>query len=189
MAAGAPDVALLSLRSPHCTAAAAWAACGLLMALAFEPANCEALLRGDASAECIKAVRRYPKNRNIGWAVAGLLLKLVQACKGSAAAAADCFAASYLLLLEEGVGAALAMHAATDARVARAAVAAVSGIAAARAACGETGPAALMDSVRATLAACEARAAAVRAVESGGDSIARHHDDVEVSLCRRLLSP
>lgn len=140
MAAGGCDAALLSLRSPHCDVEAAWAACGLLTSLACEPANCAVLLRaGGAAEEAVRALCRFPSETRTGWAVAGLLLRLAEACaigltgpaadavaEGGAeagASAASALSSAYLAarlpLLEEGVGAALAMHGAADARVAQ----------------------------------------------------------------------
>lgn len=160
-AAGACSAALMVLRHRYSDADAALAACSLRMALAFEPANGEPLLTADAASEAIKAMRRYPRDARIGWAVAGLLLKLANAV-GSATGRDS---ASYLPLLVEGVGAALAMHGAADARVARAAVTAVSALKTASG--GAELPAALLESVRSVLAAHEVLAGEVAARIAG----------------------
>lgn len=234
MAAGACDAALLALRSPHCDGKGAWAACGLLVGLAFEPANCEQMLRAGVAEEAIAAMRKHPADSNIGWAVSGVLLKLAAACADSLLSAAavpaesasassgvstgimsadacggsDCLSdtlfSGYLPLLQEGVGAALAMHGSTDARVALAAVTAVRELATATASAvlDLVLPERLRDAVRATLTAHEALAAAAApaasgalpaepaaaAIAVGGSGLpSRCRSSVVVELCRRVL--
>lgn len=214
MAAGASDVALQILRS--CSASsrpvtgmsiskeAVWSACSLLMGLSFEPANRPALLLANVAADAIRAMRRYRSDTRIAWAVAGLLLKLAEACAVRGAAAVKAVAAQ-LPLLEEGIGAALAMHGAEDARIARAAVAAVLPLITARAARGDSAavPAALIDAVRLTMATHElklgegdADASASAGAGAGegspasstGSGAGRGASRTVVSLCRIALA-
>lgn len=217
-AAGACDVAVAAmrfvrradLRSDTAEVGATWAACGLLTSLAFEPATCAALLRADAAGTSVTAMRKFPQDSRIGWAVAGLLLKLAQweastveagdrpprgagagaegaaAAVGGAGSRADRAGAGadHLPLLEEGVGEALALHGATDVRVARAAVAAAQRLRRVRAARGEDLPEAVMDALRATAAAHEAAAASGKKRAAAAD---RHA--AVAALCRSVLSP
>lgn len=193
--AGAYDVARLTLRSPSCTLEAAAAACGLLFGLACQPGCREDMLQADAAAIALTTMRKHPADRFIGWAVSGLLLKLAHWCAeqaakscgfeaaGGAGSSSDS-SARWLPLLQEGVGAALSMHGAADARVACAAVAAAQVLARTSAALSLAPcvPEPLLAAVRATWVAHEPLAAAAGGAETGSNRSA----DV-VARCRALL--
>lgn len=209
MAAGACSIGIKVLRSSSSAEAeVTWAACGLLMALASEPCSCEAMLRADAASELITAMRRFPADTRIGWAVAGVLLKLAEACVaatahsvasgGASTAAAGGAAdgalaggdvASYLPLLEEGAAVALTLHGAADARIARTAVSAVKQLKAAAAARGAEVSAALLDAVRATVVAHKSTVTAAAASGAGGVSGGSDQQPSAgvVTLCRAVL--
>lgn len=185
MAAGALSAALKILRSPSCAGAAvAWPICALLFGLACEPVLCEPMLRADAAADAIRAMRTYPTDRRIGWAVSGLLLRCAQACAASNVEG-EHSAARFLSLLQEGVGAALSMHGAADARAACAAVAAAQSLAAASAVRGKPLPKALISAVRSTLAAHEPLAAKGGAKADAGSKCTGSAD--VVARCQELL--
>lgn len=205
MAMGACDVALQALHSPASRdAAVAGAACSLLAALAFEPANTQQLLGSDAAAAAISAMRRHTDDAKVVWAVSGVLQKLSEGCAAAARAlirdyeaagapgaggAAD-WAGSYLPLLEEGAVVALATRqAAADARIACTALAAIRGLVAARTERSEGIPGLLVGAVNATLATYEGAGAPDLGAAKDSLSVCRRsrRDDYGViAQCKRI---
>lgn len=184
---------------------AAWAATGLLAALACEPTNCPALL--DRCDEVVTAVltalRRHPADENICWAASCLLLKLSECCAvapavgaadstDAAPSAASATAGTALPLLEDGILAVLdsavqpaseGAAASGDARIASAAVAAVQALLSASSARGRSVKLAVRDAVQALLAAHDRP---VAAAVSAGPAAGGRSTDV-VARCRAVL--